>query len=56
MTTPLSVVAYRLVTSLVTALIVLAVGLGLAGYGPLTPLHRLAAPLNHALHLDRIGP
>jgi hypothetical protein len=54
-TTPYSVVAYRLVISLITALIVLSAGLGLAGYGPLTPLHRAAAPLTHALHLDRIS-
>jgi hypothetical protein len=55
MTTPPSVVAYRLVTTLITVLITLAVGLGVAGYGPLTTLHALAAPLTHALHLDRIS-
>jgi hypothetical protein len=55
MKTPPSVIAYRAVASLITALIVLAVGYGLAGGGPLTGLHALAAPLTHALHLDRIG-
>jgi hypothetical protein len=55
MRTPPHVIAYRSVISGVSALILLAFGFGLAGYGPLVPLHRLASPACHFLHLDRIG-
>jgi len=55
MRTPPHVVAYRLVTSALAVLILMSVALGLAGYGPLTALHRAAAPVSHALHLDRIS-
>jgi hypothetical protein len=55
MTTPPLVIAYRSVTAVVTALIVLSIGLGFAGYGPLVVLHRIAAPVFQELHLDRIS-
>lgn len=55
MRTPPNVLAYRLVTSALTVLILISVGLGLAGYGPLTALHRVAHPVSDALHLDRIS-
>jgi hypothetical protein len=55
MRTPPHVVAYRSVTAALTALILLSIGLGLAGYGPLTSLHRAAQPVFHELHLDRIS-
>jgi hypothetical protein len=55
MRTPPNVVVYRLVTSALTALILISVGAGLAGYGPLTALHQIAHPVSHALHLDRIS-
>lgn len=55
MKTPPSVVAYRSVTAAVTVLILLSIGFGLAGYGPLVVLHRLAHPVSHGLHLDRIS-
>jgi hypothetical protein len=54
MRTPPHVVAYRAVTSVITAMILASVGFGLAGHGPLTALHGLASPVTHALHLDRI--
>lgn len=53
--TPPHVVAYRCVTAAITVVLLVLFGLGLAGYGPLTPLHRLAAPVSHGLHLDRIS-
>ncbi len=53
--TPPHVIAYRSVISSVSVLILLAFGFGLAGYGPLASLHRLANPITHSLHLDRIG-
>jgi len=52
--TPPHIVAYRLVTAAIAVLILLSLGLGLAGYGPVSALHRLASPVTHALHLDRI--
>jgi hypothetical protein len=55
MRTPPHVVAYRAVTSVLAAAILLSVGLGMAGYGPLAALHRVASPVSHALHLDRIS-
>lgn len=55
MRTPPLVVTYRSVTAAVTALILLSIGLGLAGYGPLLVLHRVAHPVSHELHLDRIS-
>ena len=55
MRTPPNVIAYRSVISSISVLILLALGFGLAGFGPLTPLHRLASPVSHYLHLDRIG-
>lgn len=55
MRTPLHVIAYRSVTAAVAALIILSVGLGFAGYGPLTALHQAAHPVTHELHLDRIS-
>lgn len=55
METPPHVVAYRSVISVVTLLILLSVGLGVAGYGPLTVLHRVVSPVSSELHLDRIG-
>lgn len=55
MRTPPHVAAYRSVIAAVTLLIVLAVGLGFAGYGPLTPLYQVASPFYHVLHLDRIS-
>jgi len=54
-TTPPSVHAYRGITAGITALILLLLVLGLAGYGPLDVLHRVSHPLTHALHLDRIS-
>jgi hypothetical protein len=54
MRTPPHVVAYRSVTSFITVLILLSVGLGLAGYGPLAILHQVTSPVSHDLHLDRI--
>jgi hypothetical protein len=47
-------VVYRSVTAAIAVLILLFCGLGLAGYGPFSPLHRLVSPVTHALHLDRI--
>jgi hypothetical protein len=55
MRTPPHVIAYRSVISSVSVLILLAFGFGLAGYGPLGSLHRLATPVSHSLHLDRIS-
>lgn len=55
MGTPPHVVAYRSMISVITLLILLSAGLGVAGYGPLTVLHRVASPVSHELHLDRIG-
>ena len=55
MRTPPHVVAYRSVAAAVTALILLSVGLGFAGYGPLVVLHGASEPVWHALHLDRIS-
>ncbi|MGD0602844.1 MAG: hypothetical protein ABSA53_04480 [Streptosporangiaceae bacterium] len=52
--TPPYTIACRSVTATITVLILLAVGFGLAGYGPGSGLHRLASPVTHALHLDRI--
>jgi hypothetical protein len=55
MRTPPHVIAYRLVISSVSVLILLAFGFGLVGSGPFASLHRLASPVSHSLHLDRIG-
>jgi hypothetical protein len=55
MRTPPHVVACRLVTSALAVLILVWVGVGLAGYGPLDALHPVAHPVTHALHLDRIS-
>lgn len=55
MRTPPHVAAYRSVIAAVTLLVLLGAGLGLAGYGPFTPLHGVASPVYHALHLDRIS-
>ncbi|MGH3211081.1 MAG: hypothetical protein ACRDNO_25315 [Trebonia sp.] len=55
MTTPPLVITYRSVTAVVTMLVLLSVGLGFAGYGPLVDLHRIAQPVSHELHLDRIS-
>ena len=55
MKTPPHVVAYRSVIAAITLLILLSVGLGVAGYGPLTALHRAASPVSRELHLDRIS-
>jgi len=55
MRTPPHTVAYRSFISGITLLILLALGSGLAGHGPLTSLHQLVQPITHALHLDRIG-
>jgi hypothetical protein len=55
MKTPPHVVAYRSITAVITTLILLSIGLGFAGYGPLVVLHRSAEPVSHALHLDRIS-
>jgi hypothetical protein len=55
MRTPPLVITYRSVTAAVTALIILFVAFGFAGYGPLTALHQAARPVTHELHLDRIG-
>ena len=55
MRTPPHVVAYRSVTSAIALLIVLSVGLGLAGYGPLATLHRMSSPISRELHLNRIS-
>jgi hypothetical protein len=55
MRTPPHVVTYRSVTAAITALILLSIGLGFAGYGPLVALHRAAQPVSHGLHLDRIS-
>jgi hypothetical protein len=52
--TPPHVVVYRSVTAAIAGLLLLFCGLGLAGYGPFAPLHRLASPVTHTLHLDRI--
>jgi len=53
--TPPHVVAYRSVTATIAALLLLAFGFGLAGYGPFAALHGLAAPLTNALHLNQIS-
>jgi hypothetical protein len=53
--TPPHVVAYRSVTTAIAALILVFLGLGLAGNGPLAPLHQVARPVAHALHLDGIS-
>jgi hypothetical protein len=53
--TPPHFVAYRAVITVVTWLILLALGLGLAGYGPLPVLHDLVTPLTNALHLNQIS-
>lgn len=42
MRTPPLVVTFRIVTVAVTLLILLGVGLGLAGFGPVSGLYRLA--------------
>jgi hypothetical protein len=55
MRTPPHVVAYRLVTSALAVLILVWVGVGMAGHGPLGALHQVMAPVSHALHLDRIS-
>ena len=55
MRTPPHVIAYRSVTVVITLMILLSAGLGLAGYGPLAVLHRAASPVSHDLHLDRIS-
>jgi hypothetical protein len=52
--TPPHVAAYRSVTAVITVLLLLSFGFGLAGYGPFSALHGLASPISHALHLDRI--
>lgn len=52
--TPPNVVVYRSVTAAIATALLLFCGLGLAGYGPFSPLHRLVSPVTHALHLDRI--
>jgi hypothetical protein len=52
--TPPHVVVYRSVTAAITGLLLLFCGLGLAGYGPFAAAHRLASPVTHTLHLDRI--
>lgn len=48
------VVAYRSVTATVAVLLLLSFGFGLAGHGPFSPLHSVASPVTHAMHLDRI--
>jgi hypothetical protein len=55
MRTPPLVITYRSVTAVLATVILLSIGLGLAGYGPLVALHRAAQPVTHALHLDRIS-
>jgi hypothetical protein len=55
MTTPPSVVVYRGVIVLITLLILLSAGFGVAGDGPLAALHQIASPVSHELHLDRIS-
>jgi hypothetical protein len=55
MSTPPHVVAYRSVTAALTVLILLSIALGFAGCGPLVVLHRVAQPVLHGLHLDRIN-
>jgi len=55
MRTPPSVVAYRGAIALVTLLILLSVGFGTAGTGPLAVLHRMTSPISSELHLDRIS-
>ena len=55
MRTPPLVITYRSVTAALAALILLSIGLGLAGYGPLVGLHQVAQPVYHELHLDRIS-
>lgn len=53
--TPPHVVAYRTVVATAAWLILLAVGFGLAGYGPLAVLHAVVVPLTDALHLNQIS-
>jgi hypothetical protein len=53
--TPPHVVTYRLVTGAITVFLLVSFGLGLAGFGPFSALHRLASPVSHDLHLDRIS-
>ena len=53
--TPPHVVAYRSVTATIATLLLLALGFGLAGYGPFAALHGFAAPLTNALHLNQIS-
>lgn len=55
MRTPPHFVAYRSVTMAVTAVILLLLAAGLAGYGPLSGLHQFAQPVSRALHLDTIS-
>lgn len=55
MRTPPIVISYRAVTATLTTAILLSVGFGFAGLGPLTVLHKVAHPAYHALHLDRIS-
>jgi hypothetical protein len=39
----------------ITALLLLVLGFGLAGYGPAAALHGLITPLTNALHLNTIS-
>ncbi|MGH3156768.1 MAG: hypothetical protein ACRDNF_09370 [Streptosporangiaceae bacterium] len=46
--TPPHVVAYRAVTVAITVLLLLLVGFGLAGHGPLSFMNGFARPVTHA--------
>jgi hypothetical protein len=52
--TPPNVVAYRCVIAVVTVLVLVSLGFGLAGQGPLASLHRLASPVTDGLYLNKI--
>lgn len=54
-TTPPNFVFYRAVIAAVTVILLLALGLGLAGYGRFAALHGLARPVGRALHLTGSG-
>jgi hypothetical protein len=54
-TTPPSFILYRAAIAGVTVILLLSLGLGLAGYGQFAALHGLARPVGRALHLTGSG-
>jgi hypothetical protein len=53
--TPPNVVVYRAVTVAITTILLVSLGLGLAGYGPFAALHDLTQQVGDILHLTGTG-